>query len=212
MNGIPTTPSLLVKHGIDRLAAGLLLLLLSPVLALCALAIKAEDRGPVFFWQDRLGLGGRIFRIWKLRSMRVDADRLLTAGGAASGPRVTRVGAFLRTTSLDEIPQLINILAGHMSFIGPRPTLPSHWPRYTDRQKMRARMKPGVTGLAQVKGRNHLKWSRRIRYDNFYIEHYSLGLDGWIFVRTVINVLLRRDVLLDRNPGQVDDLRKPESP
>jgi lipopolysaccharide/colanic/teichoic acid biosynthesis glycosyltransferase len=201
-----------VKHTLDRVTAAALLLACSPVLGLCALAIKIEDRGPVFFRQDRLGQGGRLFRIWKLRSMRVDADALLADPARAHLPRVTRVGAFLRKTSLDEIPQLLNILSGEMSFIGPRPTLPSHWPRYTGRQKMRARVRPGVTGLAQIKGRNHLKWSRRIRYDNFYIEHYSLALDAWIFVRTVINVLLRRDVVLDRNPGQVDDLRPPATP
>lgn len=206
---VPVWPTPPLKAAVDVVGSALLLLLLAPLFLLIAAAIKLSDGGPVFFRQDRLGRGGRVFRIWKFRSMIVDADRYLGARGEATAARVTRVGALLRRTSLDELPQLLNIVGGDMSFVGPRPTLPSHWPRYTARQKMRARVRPGVTGLAQIRGRNTLRWSKRIRLDNFYIEHYSFLLDVRILFATVRQTLGRKDIVLDRNPHQVDDLAPP---
>lgn len=139
-----------------------------------------------------------------------NADSLLNADRRVEMNRVTKVGKLLRLLSADELPQIINILIGEMSFIGPRPALWEHMSRYTEEQKKRFLMKPGITGLAQVNGRNLLKWSKRIEYDLQYIEHYSLWLDLKILFRTVKVVLLREGIVLDRNPEQVDDLRKQE--
>jgi lipopolysaccharide/colanic/teichoic acid biosynthesis glycosyltransferase len=166
-----------------------------------ALAVKLEDRGPIFYTQDRLGSAARRFRIWKFRSMVPDADRFLTGDGRVEDtPRVTRVGRILRQTGLDELPQLINILRGEMSIIGPRPVLPSHWDRYTEKQRGRFAMRPGITGLAQVNGRNTLSWSKRIEADLEYIEGYSLYRDLVILLRTFKVVLFREGFVMDRNP------------
>lgn len=196
-----------VKYAQDRVFALLLILILSPVWLAIMLAIKLDDGGPVFFTQDRLGKDGTIFKIYKFRTMIVNADQFLDEQGRVTGKnRITRVGKFLRALSLDELPQLINIFKGEMSVIGPRPVLPSHYPRYTDYQKRRLLMKPGVTGLAQVNGRNTLKWSQRIEYDVWYIEHYSLWLDIKILLKTIKVVLSREGIVMDRNPHEVDDL------
>ena len=149
-----------VKGTLDRAAALLMLILGAPLFALAALLIKLDDGGPVFFRQDRLGLDGKIFKIWKFRSMLPDADSLLDSKGRVQGKnRVTRVGRVFRKFSLDELPQLLNVVRGEISFVGPRAALPQHLPRYTERQTGRLRMKPGITGLAQVNGRNTLKWT-----------------------------------------------------
>lgn len=197
-----------IKHALDRAGALLLVTLLSPVLLLIGAIVKLEDRGPAFFRQDRLGRNGKIFRVWKFRTMVPNADRLLDERGRVGKVnRVTRVGRVLRKLSLDELPQLINILLGEMSFVGPRPAVPSHLQRYTETQMGRLRMKPGVTGWAQVNGRNTLKWSKRIEHDLWYIEHYSLWLDVKLILMTFRVVMTGRGVVLDRNPEEVDDLR-----
>lgn len=196
-----------IKYLLDRFVAALLLLAATPLFALIALAIKLDDGGPIFFTQTRSGLNGKHFTIWKFRTMIVNADqRLRQDGSVGDQNRITRVGRFLRYLSLDEIAQLINILKGEMSFIGPRPVLLSHVQRFTEEQKQRLQMKPGVTGLAQIHGRNTLKWSRRIAYDIEYINRYSLWLDLTIILRTGRVVLLGEGIVLDRNPEQVDDL------
>jgi undecaprenyl phosphate N,N'-diacetylbacillosamine 1-phosphate transferase len=196
-----------IKHALDRLIAFVLLVALCPLLLLVALVIRLGDRGPAIFRQERVGESGRIFRIWKFRTMAQDADRLLDAQGRVkSAGRITRVGALLRATSLDELPQLVNILRGEMSFVGPRPVLPEHYARCTVEQRGRCAMRPGVTGLAQVSGRNTLAWSKRIQFDLDYVRCYSLWLDVVILARTVIVVATGRGMVLDRNPEQVDDL------
>ena len=195
-----------VKYAVDRVGAVTLLVLLAPVFGGIALAIVLEDGQPVLFVQERPGLGGEPFPCFKFRTMIVDADKYLDEQGRPTRPRVTRVGRFLRKTSLDELAQLLNIARGDMSFIGPRPPIMVHLQRYTDAQMGRFRMKPGVTGLAQVNGRNTLPWSRRLAFDNQYIDTYSLGSDLRILLRTVGVVLRREGIVLDRNPGQVDDL------
>jgi lipopolysaccharide/colanic/teichoic acid biosynthesis glycosyltransferase len=187
----------------------LLLLLLSPLLAALALAVRLGDRGPVFFLQQRPGLDAKLFKIWKFRTMVPNADRFVDRQGRVTvANRVTPVGRFLRRTSLDELPQLINILLGEMSFIGPRPISLEHLHKLKPAQRQRFRMKPGVTGLAQINGRNTLKWSKRIEYDIEYIERYSLWLDLMILARTVPVVLTGAGIVLDRNPEDVDDLRQ----
>jgi lipopolysaccharide/colanic/teichoic acid biosynthesis glycosyltransferase len=200
---------LLAKYMFDKLIAATMLLALSPFFLLIAIAIKLDDRGPVFFRQERLGVDGSLFRIWKFRTLIVDADRLLEPDGSVKVDRSTRVGRVLRFLSLDELPQLLNILNGDMSIVGPRPALPEHLQRYTCAQRGRLAMRPGVTGLAQINGRNTLKWSRRIEYDLEYIRTFSLLQDLMILINTVKVVLLREGVAADRNPEQVDDLASP---
>lgn len=200
--------NLWVKHLLDKVVSFVLLVALSPLLLFIALAIKTEDGGPVFFRQPRLGRNGSQFLIWKFRTMIVDADKYLDEMGRPTQNRITLVGRFLRYLSLDELPQLINIFKGEMSVVGPRPALTSHLPRYTDVQKKRLQMRPGVTGLAQVNGRNTLRWSKRLEFDCWYVEHYSLWLDLKILAKTVKVVLFREGIVVDRNPDQVDDLTR----
>src|SRR6202030_4068682 len=154
--------------------------------ALAMLAVRLESRGPVIYRQRRAGRDGRPFDVFKLRTM-VDGAEHIGAGLAvnANDSRITRVGAFLRRTSLDELPNLVNVLRGEMSLIGPRPTLPAQVAQYTERQRGRLAIKPGMTGWAQVNGRASLPWSQRIELDLYYIEHRSLALDARILARTV---------------------------
>lgn len=196
-----------VKYGVDRIIAVSLLILLAPVFGVIALAIKACDGGPVFFLQDRYGQGEQLFKMFKFRSMIVDADKYLDAQGRTTiNNRVTWIGKWLRLTSLDELPQLLNIARGEMSCIGPRPLPPGHYNKLDSRQRERFRMRPGLTGLAQVNGRNTLKWSRRLELDVQYVNQYSWWLDVTILARTFRVVLSQEGVVLDRNPDQVDDL------
>ncbi len=160
------------------------------MLALAALAIRLESPGPVIYRQRRSGLHGREFDVLKLRTM-VEGAEHIGAGLAVNenDARITRVGAFLRRTSLDELPNLANVLRGDMSLIGPRPTLPVQVEQYTERQRGRLAIRPGITGWAQVNGRASLPWAQRIELDLYYIEHRSLALDAQILWRTVAMVL-----------------------
>jgi lipopolysaccharide/colanic/teichoic acid biosynthesis glycosyltransferase len=178
------------RRAIDIVVSASALLVSAPVLALAMLAIRLESRGGALYSQLRAGRDGRPFELLKLRTM-VDGAEHIGAGLAidADDPRVTRVGAFLRRTSLDELPNLVNVLRGDMSLIGPRPTLPVQVAQYTERQRGRLAIKPGITGWAQVNGRASLAWSERIELDLHYIEHRSLALDLQILRRTVAMVL-----------------------
>ena len=206
---LPGGATLKVKYALDRVLGAAALSALAPAFAAIALAVKLEDGGPVFFMQQRPGLGGVPFGVYKFRTMIVNADDYVDARGRPTRSRITRIGRWLRRTSLDELPQVINIAKGQMSFIGPRPPLMIHLQRYTPAQMRRFRMKPGITGLAQVSGRNTLRWSERLRLDNLYIDTWSLGADAAILLRTVKVVLMREGVVDDRNPGEVDDLASP---
>jgi lipopolysaccharide/colanic/teichoic acid biosynthesis glycosyltransferase len=179
-----------LRRSLDLAVSALALALSSPAIALSALAIRLESPGPVFYRQRRSGLDGREFDVVKLRTM-VDGAEHIGAGLAVNenDARITRVGAFLRRTSLDELPNLFNVLRGEMSLIGPRPTLPVQVAQYTERQRGRLRVKPGITGWAQVNGRASLPWSERIELDLYYIEHRSLSLDARILWRTLAMVL-----------------------
>jgi len=183
-----TIPAVL-RRLLDIVVSAVVLLFASPVLALAAIAIKLETRGPVLYRQRRSGLDGAPFEVLKLRTM-VDGAERIGAGLAidAGDARVTRVGAFLRRTSIDEVPNLLNVLRGEMSLIGPRPTLPVQVEQYTPRQRERLSVKPGITGWAQVNGRAALPWAERIELDLYYIEHRSLRLDLRILARTVTMV------------------------
>ncbi len=186
-----------VKRAFDLVGAALLLLLTAPLFPLIALLIKREDGGPVFYAQERMGLDGRRFRMWKFRSMRVDAE----ADGRPRwtrnrDPRVTRVGAFLRRTNLDELPQLLNVLRGDMSLVGPRPERPEFVERFRERYPQymsRHRVRAGMTGWAQVQGlRGDTSIRKRIAADLFYIENWSLGLDLKILWLTLKGAVLGR--------------------
>lgn len=155
-----------------------------------AAAIKLTSNGPVFFRQGRAGKDGRVIRILKFRTMVENAVNMGHGYNVVAGDdRITRVGRFLRKTSLDELPQLINVLKGEMSLIGPRPTLVYQVEQYDERQKTRLKMKPGITGWAQVNGRNSLTWPQRIELDIWYVENWSLKLDLFILFRTAAVVL-----------------------
>jgi lipopolysaccharide/colanic/teichoic acid biosynthesis glycosyltransferase len=174
-----------IRRAVDIAVSAALLVLSSPVLLAAVVAVKLDSRGPAFYRQRRAGLRGEPFDMLKLRTM-VDGAEHVGAGLAidAGDSRITRVGAFLRRTSLDELPNLVNVLRGEMSLIGPRPTLPAQVAQYTVRQRGRLAVKPGITGWAQVNGRASLPWSERIELDIYYVEHRSLALDLRILART----------------------------
>jgi lipopolysaccharide/colanic/teichoic acid biosynthesis glycosyltransferase len=176
----------MIRRVVDVAVSAALLALASPVLALALAAIRLESPGPAIYRQRRIGCGGRPFEMLKLRTMVAGAERI-GAGLAVNenDARITRVGAFLRRTSLDELPNLLNVLRGEMSLIGPRPTLPAQVAAYTPRQRGRLAVNPGITGWAQVNGRAALPWSERIELDLYYIEHRSTALDLRILWRTL---------------------------
>ena len=176
----------IAKRALDLGVASSVVVFGSPLLAGIAVAVKLEGRGPVLFRQERIGRHGRPFRILKFRTLAGDpprdpADYLISA----ADPRITRVGAFLRRWSLDELPQLWNVLRGDMSLVGPRPTLRYQVERYDDLQRRRLEVPPGVTGWAQISGRNELSWPERIELDVWYVDHRSLSLDLRILAATL---------------------------
>jgi len=174
-----------VSRVLDAVLAAALLLVTSPLLALAALAIRLESRGPVFYRQLRVGRGGERFELWKLRTMVPGAETMGAGIYVVEGDaRITRVGRLLRRFSLDELPNLVNVLRGEMAIVGPRPTVQEQVDRYTDRQLRRLEVKPGITGWAQVNGRTSLPWPERIELDVWYVEHRSLRLDLRILART----------------------------
>ena len=185
------------KRFFDILLSVILLVLLAPVLLIAAIAVKVDSKGPAIFKQERLGLGGKVFRIYKFRSMCVGAEH--TGSGVYSDKhdaRVTRVGKFLRASSIDELPQLLNILKGEMSFIGPRPPLTYHpWPveEYSEEQRKMFLARPGITGWAQIHGRKAVEWHDRIVLNVWYVEHLTLWLDIKIFFLTFAKVLSNAD-------------------
>lgn len=186
-----------LKRAMDIVFSSILLLLGAIPLLLVALIIKIDSKGPALFKQERLGMNGKVFKIYKFRSMIVNAEK--QGSGVYSGKndsRVTRVGKIIRATSIDELPQLVNILKGEMSFIGPRPALTYHpWPfeEYTEEQKKMFAVRPGVTGWAQVNGRKEVEWPRRIEMNVWYVENMSLWLDVKIFFKTIFKVLSNAD-------------------
>ncbi|MCC6765090.1 MAG: sugar transferase [Deltaproteobacteria bacterium] len=182
--------SSVVKRGLDLAGTLALAVMAAPVLLLAALTVRITMGSPVFFRQARVGRDGRLFTLVKLRTMRAPAageDAL-----ASDHARLTPLGRRLRATSIDELPELWNVLRGDMSLVGPRPLLPEYLPRYTPEQARRHDVRPGLTGLAQVRGRNALDWPERLALDVWYVDHQSLALDLSILLRTLLAVL-RRD-------------------
>jgi lipopolysaccharide/colanic/teichoic acid biosynthesis glycosyltransferase len=170
---------------LDVAVSATLLVLTSPLLALAALAIRLESRGPVFYRQLRVGRDGEPFELWKLRTMVPGAETMGAGLYVLEGdPRITRTGRLLRRFSLDELPNLVNVLKGDMAIVGPRPTVQEQVDRYTERQRRRLEVKPGITGWAQINGRTSLLWPERIELDVWYVENRSLGLDMRILLKT----------------------------
>jgi lipopolysaccharide/colanic/teichoic acid biosynthesis glycosyltransferase len=173
------------SRALDVAVAVVVLAIAAPLLALAALAIRLESRGPVLYRQRRVGLGGEPFELWKLRTMVPKAETMGAGVYVLEGdPRITRVGRLLRRFSLDELPNLANVLRGEMAIVGPRPTVQEQVDRYTERQRRRLEVKPGITGWAQVNGRTSLPWPERIELDVWYVEHRSLWLDVRILAKT----------------------------
>jgi lipopolysaccharide/colanic/teichoic acid biosynthesis glycosyltransferase len=175
-----------VSRPFDILCAAIGLVVSAPVVAIAAIAIKLDSRGPVIYRQRRAGLDGRPFEVLKLRTMHPGADPVGVGTPVLDGdPRVTRVGRVLRRFSLDELPNLVNVLRGEMAIVGPRPTLEAQVETYTERQRRRLDVKPGLTGWAQVNGRAGIPWEERIELDVWYVEHRSALLDLRILGRTL---------------------------
>lgn len=182
----------LPKRAADFFIAGLVLTLLSPALAILASLVLATMGRPVIFRQRRTGLRDAEFTIYKLRTM--TGARNADGFSLPDSQRLTRVGRFLRTTSLDEVPQLWNVIRGEMSLVGPRPLLPAYIPRYTDFQRRRHEVKPGITGWAQVNGRNSLSWEEKFELDVWYVENRSFLVDMRVLWLTVVNVFRRTGI------------------
>jgi lipopolysaccharide/colanic/teichoic acid biosynthesis glycosyltransferase len=178
-----------MHRALDLAIAGTGLALSSPFVAAAALAVKLQDGGPVLYRQNRVGKDGRDFELLKLRTMVVDAESQGAGYAVAAGDsRITRIGRFLRRTSLDELPQLWNVVRGDMSLIGPRPTLRYQVEQYDERQRRRLEILPGITGWAQIHGRATLPWEERIELDLWYVEHRSWKTDALILLRTPLSL------------------------
>lgn len=201
-----------LKRTFDILISGIAIIVLALPMLIVAVAIKIDDPGPAIFKQERLGKNGKVYKILKFRSMCLNAENM--GSGVYSGKddlRVTKIGRILRATSIDELPQLINILKGEMSFIGPRPPLTYHpWPieEYTDEQKKMFNVRPGITGWAQINGRKGVEWHKRIELNVWYVENLSFLLDIKIFFKTIFKVLSNAD---NENTGETVLVQNSES-
>ena len=192
------------KRIVDITLALTALLLLSPAIAAAAIIARIGMGSPIFFRQQRPGLGGRPFNVLKFRTMTgaCDAEGKLKP----DGERMTRAGRFLRKTSLDELPQLLNVVRGEMSLVGPRPLLMEYLPNYTPEQNRRHEVPPGITGWSQINGRSALVFSQKLKLDVWYVDHWSLWLDFKIMARTFLNVLRSSGVKLDQPLDEIDDI------
>lgn len=180
------------KRPMDFIFALFLLLITSPLLVISALLIKIDSKGPILFKQRRIGKNNKEFSIYKFRTMKVETEK--NGEKLTDSERLTKAGKFLRKTSLDEIPQCINILKGEMSFIGPRPLPVIYLPYYTEEERNRHNIRPGISGLAQVNGRNALQWEDRFKYDVRYVRELSIGMDMRILIMTLQKVFKRENV------------------
>lgn len=190
--------SKIFKRMIDIIGSSIGLILLSPLFLIVAILIKLDSQGPVFFTQTRGGMNNKHFKIYKFRTMCNNAESIgMGYKTNSSDSRITKVGNFLRKTSIDELPQLINILKGEMSIVGPRPALTVQTDNYNEYENKRLEVKPGITGYAQVNGRNSLSWDEKIELDRYYVENFSLFLDVKILIKTVGVVLKPNQIYTD---------------
>lgn len=197
-----------IKRLLDIIISLVALILLSPVLLILAILVRIKLGSPVIFHQERPGLHEKVFKLCKFRSMTEEKDA--EGNLLPDAVRLTKFGRLLRATSLDELPELWNILKGDMSLIGPRPLLVSYLPYYTEEEKLRHTVRPGLTGLAQINGRNLLDWDRRIAKDVEYVKNLSLRLDIKIFFLTIKKVFVHEDIEVDTNQveGNFAEIRK----
>ncbi|MCO5388430.1 sugar transferase [Desulfosporosinus sp.] len=186
-----------IKRFLDLSFSIILLVVASPCMLGASIAIRLGSRGPVLFKQERPGKDGVIFTIYKFRTMRLETEK--NGRPLSDMERMTRVGTILRKLSVDELPQLFNILKGDMSFIGPRPLMVQYLDRYTPQQMRRHEVTPGISGWAQINGRNQVEWETRFKYDVWYVEHISFWLDLRIFFKTLAIVLIRSGVNQSKN-------------
>ena len=183
------------KRGLDATVSAVALVGLSPVFLGLALLVRARLGSPVIFRQPRPGKGGRIFTVYKFRTMRDPTPGTGAVDAVASdSERITSFGRMLRSTSLDELPELVNVLKGDMSIVGPRPLLPEYLDRYNSDQARRHEVRPGITGWAQVNGRNAVSWDERFKMDVWYVDHRSVAVDARILFRTLAAVVSRKGV------------------
>ncbi len=195
------------KRGIDFLIALVALACISPVLAVVTIWLHFANKGAgAFFLQERPGLHGKIFKIIKYKTMTDERDA--EGNLLPDKDRLTKVGKFVRKTSIDELPQLINVLKGDMALIGPRPLLPEYLPYYTERERLRHTVRPGISGWAQVNGRNHVLWEERFEYDAYYAEHISFAMDIRIIIMTFKKVIQRKDIEASPNLMNFDEYRR----
>ena len=191
-----------MKRTFDFIASLFLIVVFSPLFILIALLVSATSSGPVFFIQDRIGFRGRIFKMYKFRTMYDNSEKLGTGlFSFKDDPRITPIGGILRRFSLDELPQLFNVLFGSMSLVGPRPPVTYElgpWSEYTPQMRKRFNVRPGITGLSQVSGRNHLDWDRKISFDNLYVDYlttYGFIIDIPILLKTILIVINARNTV-----------------
>lgn len=188
---------LIFKPILDILLSLLALILFLPVFLFIIIMLTIVNHGNPFFIQQRPGKNGKLFKIIKFKTMNDDVDK--NGNLLPNIKRLTIVGKIVRKTSLDEIPQLINVLKGDMSLIGPRPLLPEYLPMYNEEQKIRHKVKPGITGWAQVNGRNALTWTKKFEYDIYYVKNYSFILDIKIIIKTIQNIFFAKNIYSKNN-------------
>ena len=200
-----------IKRVLDVILSSIALVILLPVFLLVSIAIKLDSPGPIIYKSKRMGKDLKTFNTYKFRSMKINREELHS--NMSHEEMVTRVGKFIRKTSLDELPQLINILKGDMSFIGPRPWIPEYYEWFTDEQKRRSSVLPGISGLAQVKGRNGINIFKKIEYDLEYVDNMSLWLDIKLVFETIIQVFKKDNAEISEQgiKEEIEDLKKQES-
>ena len=197
------------KRFFDFLISLFALIIISPLLFIIAIWLHFSNKGAgAFFYQERPGKGERIFKIIKFKTMTDEKDS--EGNLLPDKERITPVGRIIRMLSIDELPQLINVLKGDMAFIGPRPLLPEYLPWYTERERLRHTVRPGMSGWAQVNGRNNLSWDEKLSLDVYYVDHLSLWMDIKVIFKTIVNVVQHKDVNVvpGMRLGKLDDVRR----
>jgi len=193
-----------IKRIFDVIISLISLIILFPVFIISAILIKLDSKGPVFFMQERVGKSGKIFKIFKFRTMVVNAEKIgLGYSLQKNDSRITKVGKYLRSTGIDELPQILNVLKDEMSLVGPRPTLLYQVKKYSSWERRRLEMRPGITSLMIISGHNKLSWPKKIKTDIYYIDHWSLWLDLKILFKTVWVIIFTREGIYNNNPKAV---------
>ena len=200
------------KRFLDFWISLIAIIIISPILLVVTIWLHFANKGAgAFFYQERPGKDEKIFKVIKFKSMTDERDE--NGNLLPDKDRITAVGKIVRKTSIDELPQLINVLKGDMAFIGPRPLLPEYLPWYTEKEKLRHTVRPGMSGWAQVNGRNNLSWDEKLALDVYYVEHLTLWMDVKVILKTIVNVIQHKDVnvIPGARLGKLDDVRRREA-